>query len=431
MFKRSFFYLFLLFSLSILDVGESNEQPNADDIFKAYTHTVELQNTRIAFNAETFEIYEGAYNWEVQPKTRKNIATIWTDNGRASVKFTESFTHVGEVDKRRAIKRTMQVRYANGEKITAQTVNDHLMKFVSIVDGFPDDYKPSLDLYLLSGRFMDGDAACKTRSLPEIMREGSIHLRDKMEIVDGHKTYVLEAENQYGKQILWIDPEFGCNPRRIIMHTEADDLHADDKPLGISPSKSPDGITKTPWVAKYLEEIIVESIEIDNINGVFLPTSAVILSTTTYSTGEVTKIRATHKRTNTNLNPDFDAMGAFELDIPDGVPVFFYGTREGSGIQYEWFDGKPRINIDELFLDSLDNQIDQLNVESGTKVPANEKPEIYSNELPATGDAQVSIVEEETAVVSVSRPSHLLVLISVGLVIVCVIAWQVRRRLKT
>ena len=40
------------------------------------------------------------------------------------------------------------------------------------------------------------------------------------------------------------------------------------------------------------------------------------------------------------MNPDFEALGAFKIDFPDGIEVILDDGKDHGGIQYEWRKGR-------------------------------------------------------------------------------------------
>lgn len=386
-------------TLSCQAIGGADADEDVASIVDAYTRAVDVLRKRISFDSETVEVYEGAYNWSAHPKSAKCIATTWRHNGSVAVDFAEQYTHEGPVGERRARTRKVQSVRVDGVRMVAESINDHPWNGVDIEDGFPKDFTRSGDTAdgaVRSGCYLGGCGPA-ARSLVDTMRQGSVRLRDEMEVVDGHRTYVLEAESQYGKHTLWIDPEYGYNPRRIHLLIEADNLYIGDEPLGASPGEPParKEYLKRPWAPIDFVEINVDSIEVQKIGGQFVPISANIDETTRYSTGEILKTTATHKRTNINLNPDFEAVGAFELDIPDGVPVYYHGTLDVGGVPYEWFNGKPRAYLDELVVDAMDAEVMRLSEETaipgtmtGMEVTSESKPAVTEDGEAAVDEAK-------------------------------------------
>lgn len=202
----------------------------------------------------------------------------------------------------------------------------------------------------------------QAKPLWEILQEdtSSLHLRDSMELVGEHKSYVLEADTNYGHYTLWIDPNCGFNTRRVIVHRTGDDL-MNGKQLSSPPPKLPTGAKPAyPWVplSEYL--LVLNSVKIENISGVFLPVEGAINITRIYSNGEKITKKETYKRTNIDLNPDFAAIPeAFTLDVPDGTRVY---VKEFPGIHYVWQNGKI-VPADDPTFEEIDKIVEELKKE--------------------------------------------------------------------
>jgi len=78
-----------------------------------------------------------------------------------------------------------------------------------------------------------------------------------------------------------------------------------------------------------------------------------------------------HKRTNIDLNPDFEAIGAFVPDFPEGTRVYL---EDAPGIRYIWQNGKLVPHVDQSFLDVLDNEIEQIKSEPKSKSQTKKHP---------------------------------------------------------
>ncbi len=423
--KKRMLYFIVACFLLLQTLAISSESSTAISIVDAYSKTIDILRNKISFDSETIENYEGAYNWDLQPRSYTVIATIWKNNDMTSADFTESYTYDGHVDERRIQKRKVQIVKKDGLNMTTESYNDKPWKYVAITDKFPTDYTGTVDLVIRSGRFLNGYGP-NQENLAEGMRQGSLSLRKEMENIDGNKTYVLEATNKYGKQIIWIDPEHGYNPRRMQLIIEADNTFINGTPLGASPEEAKPGErTNTPRASIKSMEIILDKIEIEKINDQFLPISANINITTQYSTGEIIKTKSTHKRTNINLDPDFDTAGAFELDVPDGTQVYYIGDLDFGGVEYEWFEGKPRTKIDEKFLDSLDKQIEEIKNTS-----ENESEKFVETNIHLNEQINEDNIQAQDKILNRTGFSMVLFLIPVGLLVIAIAIWQINRRLK-
>jgi hypothetical protein len=157
-----------------------------------------------------------------------------------------------------------------------------------------------------------------TARLPDILRNSStLKIRDDRPEIDGYPTYVLESIGENGKIILWLDPESGFHARRIEVYKSGEDL-LDRRAM--SSIRSESNIAYNKQLEKY--SVVVDSVKIEKIDGVFIMTEANMTETQTYSDGHEIHATCDFKRSKIDLNPDFDALRAFEIKVPDGTPVY-------------------------------------------------------------------------------------------------------------
>ena len=153
--------------------------------------------------------------------------------------------------------------------------------------------------------------------LPDILRSSlTLEVRNDRPEIDGHLTYVLESQGQSGKIKLWLDPQSGFHPRRIEVHKSGKDL-LDGRP--VSSTRSRVNIVPNKQLEKY--SVVIDSVKIEEINGVFVMTGANTTETRTYSDGYEVRTSYDFKRSKIDLNPDFNALKPFEIKCPDGTPV--------------------------------------------------------------------------------------------------------------
>jgi hypothetical protein len=196
---------------------------------------------------------------------------------------------------------------------------------------------------LLTGdKLIDGiTVGAHNKTFFEVMSEShSLRLKDKMQTVDGHETYVLEADTKYGKHILWIDPEYGFNARRMAIHKVTGDYNFDtelgDQPRPLPPNVSP----AVPWCATVKNDLIVDNINIEKIDGRYVPISAKIRDYEKFEDGQFTEVISNYKRRDIDFNPDFDAMVKnFLAEIPDETTVYVY-QEQSSTATYKWQNGE-------------------------------------------------------------------------------------------
>jgi len=165
----------------------------------------------------------------------------------------------------------------------------------------------------------------------------NLYLRDEQENINGVPCYVLEATTEYGKVTAWIAPEKGYNALKWSILKTSGDLY-DDGP-----------ITSNSWLA------VFDAVQLQKVSDVFVTTGGCL--THTINRPERQSV-FTHKYkvSEVQLNPDFDILGAFKVDLPDGTRVYM---KEYPGIHYIWENGKI-VPADDPTFDEIDKMVDEL-----------------------------------------------------------------------
>jgi hypothetical protein len=57
------------------------------------------------------------------------------------------------------------------------------------------------------------------------------------------------------------------------------------------------------------------------------------------------------------LYPDFDALGAFKINLPNGTRVF---VEESPGVRYVWQDGEIVPDVDTPTFEEIDKTVEEL-----------------------------------------------------------------------
>ena len=101
----------------------------------------------------------------------------------------------------------------------------------------------------------------------------------------------------------------------------------------------------------------LRDIKLEQIGGRWLPVKGVLRSEETFKAGRPFKAsKAITQRF--DLAPDFVALGAFELDVPEGTRVFIgNGDEPQDGIRLEWRGGKVVPVADQEKLSRLEREI--------------------------------------------------------------------------
>ncbi len=354
-------YLIMILLLCTCWCAQANDtapRPSAEDILAAYANSLAVMRTRVRFKAETIRVLEG-FHYSV-PKKDSMVGDVRREGTRLDIldtsmtfKNTEDTTPSGTWQNRGVV---------TNESMFSGHPADQPPDSVTISSDTGRDYLRITGL-LMEGIVLDGMIVGDNGlSLPEVMKKGtSLRLREKMENVDGHNTYVIEAGTPYGEHVLWVDPEYNFNPRRIEVRKSGTDL-LDDVPLATAPSYI--GPTDAPMAQT---EIVVDSIELTRVGDVCIPTAARIVDSTLYADGRKGVKRASHKRSEIDFNPDFNAIHAFVMDVPNGTNVYFNDIRGTGGLRYQWQNGKVVAKVDDKVLDALNSEVESLKHEMRTE----------------------------------------------------------------
>ncbi len=164
---------------------------------------------------------------------------------------------------------------------------------------------------------------------------GDLHLVGQ-EMLDGTSCSIVEARTDYGTYTVWIAPEKGYNALRYSVRKSGhdilrDDVHIDDQ-----------GITE------YIE--VVDAIEVQLIDGVFVPVSGQLTGRIKTDTGTETSDRMTAVRSEIRLHPDFQALRAFEVRFPEGTTVTH---RDIPGLEFRWTQGRFVPDMEAYLVKSL------------------------------------------------------------------------------
>lgn len=263
------------------------------------------------------------------------------------------------------------------------------------------------------------------KSVADLLGESSdLHIHDKNENINGVACFVLEGTSKYGKVTAWIAPEKEYSAMKWVI--EKDPHHLFD-----------DAVISTKWPniedwkitfdVKELHEVI------DEDNTEFVPKLAHTNFTINFHDGTKNVDHFEWKTSDIQLKPDFEALGAFKIDFPNGIRVFI---KDSPSVRYKWENGKPVTFVDQSFLDVLDNEIEQIKseVKAEPTTATEKKIEVPPDEpvtpLDKAPEAPPDVADTQREVLSESRAFPALLVILIGLLIIGVIVWLVFRRLK-
>jgi hypothetical protein len=199
------------------------------------------------------------------------------------------------------------------------------------------------------GGFLDGLVfGNKHQNVANLLSGASdLRLRPIQEKVRGESCYVLEAVTDYGTVTAWIDPNVGFTCPKWSIRKDSASLF-DDKPMA---GKS--------WVASF------DAARTEQISKKFLVTAGHLTIGDIDKDGKKYEIHYECARTAIDLDPDFEALGAFEigaLNLPDGSIVT---NHDIPGIRFRLEGGKLVPIIDKLVVEELDKVTAQILRERG------------------------------------------------------------------
>ena len=182
---------------------------------------------------------------------------------------------------------------------------------------------------------MQGDL----KPLAEILAEDStvLHALPSIQMVNGFATHVIEAATPYGRYTVWMDPNCGYSPRRVIVERGPKDLY-DGKPVSTPRPLPPPGYTRKPQPTRERVRFVLEISKIKEIDGGFMATEGSTTLSTDFSDGSNEEIHGVCEFTLIDLNPDFNKIpDAFVLGVPDGTQVINMDDPKG---KFKWQNGK-------------------------------------------------------------------------------------------
>jgi len=176
------------------------------------------------------------------------------------------------------------------------------------------------------------------KSIPDLLAD-SEQLSIRQENIGGLNCFVLEGVGDYGATTAWIAPDKGYNAVKwMILKTDGDLF--DDVP-----------VSAVRWTA------VFEASVFTRLNGLFVPTAAVFTLTDTYQEGNTYTTREQYSLSEVVLNPDFAALSAFNVNLPNGTKV---QVRESPGIRYIGKDGAAAPAVDGPTFDEIEKMVDHI-----------------------------------------------------------------------
>lgn len=180
------------------------------------------------------------------------------------------------------------------------------------------------------------------KSVADLLSNGNLQLHNDRKDINNVSCWVLEAVTEYGKITAWIAPDYGYNALKWTIQKTERDLFRGNPLLA-------EGLKM--WVATF------EADEKQKIKDVFVITGGLFTLSMTDKIGKKPTRYHKFKRTEVDLNPDFEALGAFQINLPEGTVV----TNEDiPGIKFVWSNGKLVPYINKPAMKQIDKDVGKL-----------------------------------------------------------------------
>jgi hypothetical protein len=191
---------------------------------------------------------------------------------------------------------------------------------------------------LCGGEALDGWITGRLdESLPETFAAASdASVDSRPQVMDGHNTRVVRCTTNYGEFTVWLDPEVGCQPRRVEARRIKSGHIGNENAI---------------------RSETVENIQYQMIQGRPVGVSAHISGDVHRPTDNGTEVNTwvnEYSRTEVDFHPDFAAMKAFVMVAPPDYPAINIDLPE---IRWKLVDGKFVPATDEAVIQSVDRML--------------------------------------------------------------------------
>ncbi|MHC4159100.1 MAG: hypothetical protein ACYSSO_08480 [Planctomycetota bacterium] len=339
MIKKFYLFIGIVFILSggLCAFGQAND-PNAAEVLRRYAQSLSyLQSVPISMKIQIeIDVDANHPNKWYCPYERHFL--FLRDGERAEWRGQLLiFDDQGNEDpnKSRVIKQIMTGElYAN----VIGTLLNAPPRAVSITRDYKEAQENLLDDSEYGGPLFGRIYGNSHKNVAELLSgDPNVYLRDEQENINGVPCYVLEATTEHGKVTAWIAPEKGYNALKWSIHKTSGNLY-DDRPL-----------SSNSWLA------VFDAVQLQKVSDVFVTTGGCL--THTIDRPERQSVSTDkYKVSEVQLNPDFDILGAFKVNLPNGTRVFM---KEYPAIRYAWQNGKIAPAEDMTF-GEIDKMVDEL-----------------------------------------------------------------------
>ena len=152
----------------------------------------------------------------------------------------------------------------------------------------------------------------------------------------------MEGTSKHGKVTAWVAPDKNYAAIKWIVEKTGSNF-INDKPL-----------TETELIFKNFQ---YDCNEFQLMGSNFIPAKVTFVSESKYKNGNSDSVHIIYSISDVQLNPDFNALGAFKIDLPEGTRITI---PESPGIKYVWKDGKAVPDVDGQTFEEIDKAIDQM-----------------------------------------------------------------------
>lgn len=190
-----------------------------------------------------------------------------------------------------------------------------------------------------------------TKHITELLASNELH--SSTEEIDGVPCRKLETETPEGKVTVWVDPESGYALRRCRLEKAAG-KHLD---INGEPYQAVNPFHESP---QPLDSFVIEldDITLEEKNGHYVTTGATYRFIEKLANGVTDTMESKLTVSDIQINPDFDAMNAFNFTVPDGMQVLQISDDGKSAMPgFKWQDGKVVAAISKSEVNAIEKSV--------------------------------------------------------------------------
>lgn len=325
-----------------------------EELYQGYKRWLHSMHTSLAFR-ETEEKTISGYDWSHD----KLIATrLICRDGRRSAAFMDAESFMKDQPRKNNVRARL---LCTEERRMAYSGRLGQRPRAMVIDERPgaretgERLRSNTGYSVMLEGYIHGDNRLWITDIAEQAHDMTV--RKETETIDGHRTFVLEIDGDYGKHTIWLDPACGYCPRQLVVVKEPGDLW-DTTTVG------EDMLPMRTYPRSVLQrhELRIDSVTLQMVGDTYVPVSGTVSDQLEFADGRKAIVRAVFQREMITTSPDFEAVRTeFLQGIPDGVPVFFQDELR-KGIRYQWHQGEPRPAVSTMELKALEKIIDEIDV---------------------------------------------------------------------